>query len=61
MCLTHTVALEAGGMTHLFGQVFTLTDFLTPAVIKTVTDLLREWADDKLTAKSSVYFGNRLR
>jgi hypothetical protein len=49
---TDMPALEAGGLTHLFGQVFTLTDFLTPAVIKTVTGLLREWADDQLTAKS---------
>jgi len=52
MHLTDTPALEAGGLTHLFGQVFTLTDFLTPAVIKIVTGLLREWADDQLTAKS---------
>jgi hypothetical protein len=49
--LTDIPALEAGGLTHLFGQVFTLTDFLTTAVIKTVTDLLREWANDQLTAK----------
>jgi len=52
MHLTDTPALEAGGLTHLFGQVFNLTDFLTPAVIKIVTGLLREWADDQLTAKS---------
>jgi len=52
MHLTDTPALEAGGLTHLFGQVFDLTDFLTPAVIKIVTGLLREWADDQLTAKS---------
>jgi phage-related holin len=50
--LTDTPALEADGLTHLFGQVFTLADFLTPAVIKTVTGLLREWVDDELTAKS---------
>lgn len=47
-------ALEAGGLTHLMEQVFTLTDFLTPTVIRTVTDLLQEWGDDRLTAKSYV-------
>jgi len=45
-------ALEAGGLTHLFGQVFALTDYLTPVVIKVVTGLLRDWAEDQLTAKS---------
>jgi hypothetical protein len=49
---TDTPALEAGGLTQLFGQVFSLTDFLTPAVIKTATGLLREWVDDELSAKS---------
>jgi hypothetical protein len=37
---------------HLLGKVSTMTDFLTPAVIKTITDLLRQWADDQLTAKT---------
>jgi hypothetical protein len=53
-------ALEAGGLS----QVLSLAEYLTPGIMKTISDLIRDWADDKLDTKVFVHedsnYGGRL-